>query len=162
AGWNGHAQPFDMAPAYAPAAGIRRVLTGTPPILSLAALDAALDAYDGVSLSSVRAKSMALTDFFLALVDERLGGEFGLASPRTATERGSQISLRHPEGYAVVQALIGRRVVGDFRAPDILRFGLAPLYLRFVDVWDAVEHLVTVMATREWHSPRFRHRAVVT
>jgi kynureninase len=160
-GWMGHASPFDFATAYAPAEGIGRLLCGTPPVLSLAALDAALELWDQADMTAVRAKSMALTTLFAELVEQRCP-ELVLASPRDAGARGSQVSFRHAEGYAIVQALIARGVIGDFRAPDLLRFGFAPLYLRHVDVWDAVEHLGAVMQTREWDRPGFRQRAAVT
>jgi kynureninase len=161
-GWHGTAHPFEMDRPYEPAPGISRVLTGTPPILSLAALEAALAAYDGVSMAAVRAKSTALTELFISEVDERLPGVFGLASPRPAEDRGSHVALAHPEAYAVKEALIARGVVGDFRPPDIVRLGFAPLYVRFVDAWDAADRLAAVMAADEWDRPAYRQRAVVT
>ena len=112
-------------------------------------------------MAQLRSKSMALGDLFLTLVDQRLEG-FEIACPRAAEQRGSQVSLRHPQGYAIMQALIARSVIGDFRAPDILRFGLTPLYLRYVDIWDAVEHLRDVLQTAQWREPRFSARAAVT
>lgn len=162
-GWLGHAEPFAFETSYRPAPGIGRFVCGTPPILSLAALDAGLDAFEGVDLGALRAKSMALGDLFLDLADERCAGHgFRVVSPRDASRRGSQVSLAHPEGYAIVQALIARGVIGDFRAPDVLRFGLAPLYLGYADVWDAVEALVRVMEGREWEREQHRRRAPVT
>ena len=167
-GWLGHAEPFAFSPDYRPAAGVARFLCGTPPILSLAALDAALDLFAEVELSTLRAKSVALGQLFLELVEQECAdwlaedGGLAIACPRDGERRGSQVSLRHPEGYAIVQALIGRGVVGDFRAPDVLRFGLAPLYLRFVDVWDAVAHLREVLAGEEWRRPEHRRRSAVT
>jgi kynureninase len=162
-GWMGHARPFDFAPDYAPAPGIGRALAGTPPILSLAALDAALDLWDGVDMAELRAKSVALAELFIALVEGTCTGlGLALASPREAARRGSQVSFRHAEGYAVMQALIARGVIGDFRAPDLLRFGFAPLYLRFVDVFDAAAALREVLAGRAYDSPAFRRRAKVT
>lgn len=162
-GWMGHAAPFAFEPEYRPAAGIGRFQCGTPPILSLAALDAALELFDGLDPAALRTKSQALGDLFLELVDSECAG-FGLevACPRDGQRRGSQVSLRHPEGYAIVQALIARGVIGDFRQPDVLRFGLAPLYLRHVDVWDAVQHLREVLRTRAWDRPEHRTRAAVT
>jgi kynureninase len=160
-GWHGHARPFAMEPAYEPAPGVSRAATGTPPVLSMAALDAALDAFDGIPLEAVRAKSVALTDLFARLVDERVPG-CAVVSPRDARRRGSQVCLSHPEAYAIVQALIARGVIGDFREPSILRFGFAPLYVRFVDVWDAVDHLVAVLEGDEWRRPEHRTRAAVT
>jgi kynureninase len=160
-GWHGHAQPFAFVDQYRAAGGVDQMLVGTAPQLGLIALEAALEAFDGVDLGALRAKSVALTDLFIRLTDEVLTG-FGLAAPRDASRRGSQVSLTHEEGYAIVQALIARGVIGDFRAPDILRFGFAPLYVRFVDVWDAVEALRDIMATRAWATPEFRQRKAVT
>jgi kynureninase len=160
-GWLGHAAPFAFDLDYRPATGIGRFICGTPNMLSLVALDAALDVWDDVEMPTIRAKSMALGDLFIRLVEQECPG-FTLGSPRAADERGSQVSLRHPEGYAIMQALIARGVIGDFRSPDVLRFGLTPLYLRHADLWDAVQHMKAVMATGEWEQPRFRARAKVT
>ncbi len=160
-GWMGHAQPFAFHDDYAPGAGMLRALCGTPSVLGLTALDAALSAFEGLEMSALRAKSRALGDLFLDLVEERCPG-FGVACPRDSAKRSSQVSLTHPHGYPIVQALIARGVVGDFRAPDVLRFGLTPLYVRYVDVWDAVEHLVQVMAREEWRADRFNQVAAVT
>ena len=160
-GWHGHAQPFAFVDEYAPARGVDQMLVGTAPQLGLIALEAALEAFDGVDLGVLRAKSIALTELFIRLTDDVLTG-FGLAAPREAALRGSQVSLTHPEGYAIVQALIARGVIGDFRAPDILRFGFAPLYVSHVDVWDAVDTLRDIMATRAWATPEFRARKAVT
>ncbi len=162
-GWLGHAAPFAFDLDYRPADGIARFVCGTPNILSLAALDAALDAFDGVDMHAVREKSVKLCDLFITLVDQRCGDlGFTLASPRDGRQRGSQVSLRHPEGYAIMQALIARQVIGDFRAPDVLRFGFCPLYARYTDVWDLTEHLSQVMLTQEWAQDRFQRRAKVT
>ena len=160
-GWMGHAQPFAFRDDYAPGQGMLRTLCGTPSVLGLTALDAALSAFDGVEMSALRAKSRALGDLFLDLVEARCPG-FAIACPRDSAKRGSQVSLTHPNGYPIVQALIARGVVGDFRAPDVLRFGFAPLYVRHVDVWDAVDHLAQVMAHEEWREPRFNQVAAVT
>ena len=176
-GWMGHAAPFEFTPGYRPAAGIARYLCGTPPVLSLAALECGVDTVLAAQplggLAALRAKSVALTELFATLVETRCAG-FGLAvaSPREARERGSQVCLtlagdEAARGYAVVQALIARGVIGDFRAgdertPDILRFGFTPLYTRFVDAWDAVEHLRHVMIAQEWREPRFNRRSAVT
>jgi kynureninase len=160
-GWLGHAAPFAFNLDYRPADGIGRFICGTPNMLSLVALDAALDVWDDVDMAAIRAKSMALGDLFIRLVEQECPG-FTLGSPRMADERGSQVSLRHPEGYAIMQALIARGVIGDFRSPDVLRFGFTPLYLRHADLWDAVQHLKAVMASGEWQQPRFRARAKVT
>lgn len=162
-GWMGHARPFDFIDAYEPGQGMARVLCGTPSVLGMTALEAALEAFEGVDMAQVRAKSMALGDLFLDLVAERCAGQgFEVACPREAAARGSQVGLSHPQGYAIMQALIARGVIGDFRAPDILRFGFTPLYVRHVDVWDAVQHLVEIMETGAWREPRFNVRAAVT
>ena len=162
-GWFGHKVPFAMQPSFEAATTIRRFLTGTPPVLSLAALDAALDIWNSVSIDAVREKSVRLCDLFIELVEERCAGlGLTLASPRDASERGSQVSFRHADAFAVMQALIARDVIGDFRAPDILRFGFAPLYVRFVDVYDAVEHLRDVLRSGEWQEERFKVKGAVT
>jgi kynureninase len=162
-GWFGHARPFAFESGYQPAPGIARFLAGTPPILSLKALEAGVDLLLQVEQSALRQKSMALTDLFIRLVDERCAGfGFRVASPLAAGARGAQVALRHPEGYPIVQALIARGVIGDFRAPDLLRFGFAPLYVRFVDVWDAADELHTVMTEGMWDQPAFKQRAAVT
>ena len=162
-GWLGHDRPFDFAVDYRGAAGIRQNLVGTPPMLSLAALEAGIDLMLEADLSAIRVKSMALGDLFIALVDQELPATgLSLAAPRDAARRGSQVSLRHPEGYAIVQALIARGVIGDFRAPDIARFGFGPLYTSHADIWDAVAALRAVMAAAAWGDERFRRRAAVT
>ena len=167
-GWMGHAAPFDFSVGYAPAAGIKRFLCGTPPILSLAALECGVDTVLAADmcggLAAVRRKSMALTDLFIELVESRCADHgLSLVSPRAADERGSQVSFaRESGGYAIIQALIERGVIGDFRAPDILRFGFAPLYIRFVDVWDAANRLHEVLVSGVWREPRFNVRATVT
>jgi kynureninase len=126
-------------------------------------LDAALDAFDGIDIGMVREKSVLLAEAFIALVERRCAGHgLELAAPREAGRRGSQVSFRHPSGYPIVQALIARGVIGDFRAPDLMRFGFAPLYLRHVDIWDAVDQLVTVLDSGEWRNPRFARVATVT
>jgi kynureninase len=142
-GWMGHADPFLMENEYRPSEGIRRFLTGSQPIISMRILDAALDAYDGADIAAVRAKGIALTDLFIELVDDRLGLE--VLSPRDSDRRGSQVSLRHPNAAAVYETLVDRGLQGDFRNPDILRFGFAPLYVSFADAWDAVEILAAVL-----------------
>jgi kynureninase len=158
-GWFGHRRPFAFAPDYEPAPGVRRFLAGTPPILSLAALEVGVEGFAGVDLAAVRAKAMALGDLFIELVESGCPG-FGLelASPRAAAERGAQVAFLHPRGYAIVRALIARGVVADFRAPDLLRFGFAPLYVRFVDVFDAVAALAEVLSTGAFERPEFRQR----
>ncbi|MCU1396966.1 MAG: kynureninase [Acidimicrobiales bacterium] len=167
-GWLGHADPFAFDADYRPAPGVLGFQAGTPPILSLAALECGVDTvlaaepFGGVA--ALRAKSTALTSLFIDLVDDRCPG-MQVVSPRAAVERGSQVSLTADVGidmYALVQALISRGVIGDFRAPDVARFGFAPLYTRFVDVWDAVERLAAVTDSEAWRDPRFAQRAPVT
>ncbi len=177
AGWMGHAAPCEFTPGYRPAPGIRRYLCGTPPVIGLAALECGVDnvfaaeAYGG--MAALRTKSLALTRAFAALVEERCAGHgLMLVSPRDDAQRGSQVCFAHPtHGYAMVQALIARGVVGDFRAgdksrpagaADILRFGFTPLYLRFVDVWDAVERMRQMLHNEEWREARFNQKAAVT
>lgn len=161
-GWLGHDAPFAFDLGYRPAAGIQRNVCGTPPVLSMAALECGVDILLEADLDAIRAKSVALADLFHTLVEERLPGTFGIVSPRDAARRGSQVCLTHEAGYAIVQALIAARVIPDFRAPNILRFGLTPLYVRFGDVWDAVDRLVTIMETKTWQQPEFQVRAKVT
>lgn len=162
-GWLGHRRPFDFAADYAPAQGIDRFQCGTPPILSLAAFDASLSVFEGVDMGQVRQKSLALGNLLLDLVVQRgEGWQIDVVSPRQDKLRGSQVSLRHRHGYAIVQTLIDRGAIGDFRRPDILRFGIAPLYQRYVDVWHLVEYLGQVMATRAYEDPRFRQQKAVT
>jgi kynureninase len=161
-GWMGHAEPFAFDDSYRPAEGITRFLTGTPSIVAMAALDAGLDTFAGVSMADLEAKQQRLSQLFIARVEERCGGEVRLASPREPTQRGSHVSFAHENGYAAVQALIARGVVGDFRAPDLMRFGFAPLYNGFEDVWRAAETVGDVVRSREWDQPRFLERARVT
>ncbi|HEY9234367.1 MULTISPECIES: kynureninase [Phenylobacterium] len=160
-GWMGHAAPFAFSDEYQPAEGILRGLCGTPSVLGLTALEAALDVFDGVDMAELRAKSMRLSDLFLDLALERCP-EFGRGSPRAAAQRGSQVALTHAQGYPIMQALIERGVIGDFRAPNVLRFGFTPLYLRYIDVWDAVDRLAAVMASGEWRQARFNEVSAVT
>ena len=161
-GWMGHAEPFAFATEYAPAPGMLQWLTGTPSILALTALDAGLDTFEGVTMADVEAKSARLTQAFIAEVEARCGDAVRLAGPRDAAARGSQISFAHARGYAVMQALIERGIVGDFRAPDLIRFGFAPLYNRFADSIRVAQSLADVLATRAWDEPRFLARQKVT
>jgi kynureninase len=159
-GWLGHGAPFDFAPDYRPADGIDALRVGTPPILSLSTFDAALEAFEGIDLAALRRKADALFDLFSAEVGRRCP-ELELLTPRDPARRGTQVSLRHPDGYAVMQALIARGVIGDFRQPDILRFGLTPLYLGYADVWRAADILGDIMQTRAWDRAELRQRAKV-
>ena len=161
-GWLGHARPFDFEMTFEAAKGIRSFLTSSPSILGLAALDGALDVFDRTTMSELREKSLGLTDLFIELVEARLPGVFEVVTPREHGRRGSQVALRHDEAYAIVQAMIAHGVVGDFRDPDIARFGFTPLYLRYADVYDAVERLVDVMDSRAYEDPSYRVRNAVT
>jgi kynureninase len=160
-GWMGHADPFAFDGEYRPAPGIARFLTGTPAILGLAALEAGIATFEGIAMADIEAKSAALGDLFVAEVEARCP-ELGLASPRSAPMRGSQVGFTHPEAYPIMQALIARGVIGDFRAPDLLRFGFTPLYTRFEDAWQAADALAEIFATRDWGQPRFHARQKVT
>ncbi|MEP7130674.1 MAG: kynureninase [Sphingomicrobium sp.] len=161
-GWMGHAEPFAFDDDYRPVGGIARFLTGTPSILALAALDAGLETFAGIAMRDAAAKSRALSQLFVDEVESRCGPEVQLASPRDPSQRGSHVVFAHPHGYAVMQALIARGVIGDFRAPDLMRFGFAPLYNRFGEIVRAAEILAEILATREWDQPRFHQRAKVT
>jgi kynureninase len=160
-GWWGHADPFAMERDYRPAAGVQRLVVGTPPVLALTALDEAMTAFDGLTPADIRAGSLSLTDLFVALLDQR-APEVEVVTPRDHARRGSQVSLRHPAAYGLVQALIARGVVGDFRSPDIARFGFAPLYVTHTDVYDAVDHLVQVLRREEYARPEYVTRLAVT
>jgi kynureninase len=161
-GWMGHAEPFAFIDDFSPAKGMTRFLTGTPSILALAALEAGLATFDGIAMADVEAKAQALSNAFVDAVEARCGEELRLASPRDATRRGSHLIFAHPQGYAVLQALIERGVIGDFRAPDLIRFGFTPLYTRFADVVRAAQILGEILQSREWDDPRFHARARVT
>ncbi|HYE87258.1 MAG TPA: kynureninase [Vicinamibacterales bacterium] len=167
-GWLGHAAPFAFSPTYEPAAGMARFICGTPPVLSMAALECGVDSLLAAEptggMTAIRAKSIALTDLFMRLVDDRCANHgFTIVTPRDPEQRGSQVSIStNEDGYAIMQALIAKGVIGDFRPPDILRFGFTPLYTRFVDVWDAADRLSAVMTSGEWRDQRFAVRAAVT
>lgn len=162
-GWMGHAEPFAFEDDYRPSADIRGQITGTPPILGLAALEAGVDLQLQADPALVEAKGLALAQLFIAEVEARAGdASLLLTGPRTSSQRGLHVSFAHPEGYAVVQAMMALGVVGDFRAPDIARFGFSPLYLSYAEVWDAAHALSDVLAARAWDRPQFRARAAVT
>ena len=160
-GWWGHAAPFAFDRDFRPDAGIRRFLCGTPPIISLRGVDAALDALEGAEVAALRRKSLALTELFMARLSMLLP-DLDIVTPRDPSLRGSQVAITFDHGYAVVQAMIERGVIGDFRAPDIMRFGFAPLYLRFRDVWDAAEILAECIRAEVWKDPRYSQRLAVT
>jgi kynureninase len=161
-GWLGHARPFGFEYNFEPAKGMQAFVTSSPSIIALGALDGALDVWDRVTIDQVRAKSLALTDLFIELVEARLPGVFEIVTPREHAQRGSQVALRHPAAYGVIQSLLERGVVGDFRDPNIARFGFAPLYVRYVDVFDGVERLVDVMNAEGFSESRFATRRPVT
>jgi kynureninase len=160
-GWLGHEAPFAFDQSYRPGRGIERMRVGTPPVLQLAALEAALDIWDLTTMEDVRAASLALTDHLIAGV-EAACPTLTLATPRVHALRGSQVSFRHPEGYAIMQALIARGVIGDFRSPDILRFGVTPLYIGTAEIDRAVAVLAEIMAQSLWDRPEYKTRARVT
>jgi kynureninase len=162
-GWHGHRAPFALEDRYTPAASVEQARIGTPPLLSMLSLEAALTAFDGVSIDTIREKSLALTDLVIAYADAYLT-EFDVAvvTPRQHAVRGSQVALRMPHAFEVCQALIARKVIGDFRAPDLLRLGFTPLYLRHIDVFDAMQALREVLASEAFRAPEFAERPAVT
>jgi kynureninase len=162
-GWFGHKDPFAFVPDFEAASGIQRFLTGTQQVLSLASLDEALNVWEDVSMHDVRKKSTAQTERFIAGVERECDGHgLALLSPRNSAERGGQVSFEHAEGYRIMQALISRGVIGDFRAPNILRFGFSPLYVSFADIDRAIEILAEIMRTETWRQPQFAAKRTVT
>ncbi|PMU20760.1 MULTISPECIES: kynureninase [unclassified Pseudomonas] len=162
-GWFGHTRQFAMESRYAPSQGIARYLCGTQPITSLAMVECGLDIFAQTDMASLRSKSLALTDLFIELVESRCAAhDLTLITPREHARRGSHVSFEHPEGYAVIQALIARGVIGDYREPRIMRFGFTPLYTSFAEVWDAVEILGEILDQRTWDQPQFKVRHSVT
>jgi kynureninase len=160
-GWMGHAEPFAFTDDYRPAPGMDRFLVGTPPMLSLAGLETGVESFEGTDMASLWAKSIALFDLFADLVEAGCA-ELTCISPRDPERRGSHISFRHPNAFELCQALIADGVIGDFRAPDVVRFGLTPLYLGFEDVWEAVRRMRIILDTGRWREPRFAVRGKVT
>ncbi len=160
-GWMGHQAPFAFDLDYRAGAGIERMRVGTPPVIAMAALDAALDVWDGVDMRDIRTTSIALADLFIREVEARCP-ELTLASPRDGTKRGSQGSFRHADGYAIMQALIARGVIGDFRAPDAIRFGFTPLYIGEAEVRAAVDVLADIVINRRWDTAEYRRKVLVT
>ncbi|HXH00297.1 MAG TPA: kynureninase [Sphingomicrobium sp.] len=162
-GWMGHDEPFSFLADFSPARGMSQFLTGTPSILALAALESGIDTFSGVSMGAIEVKSRRLSQLFVELVEEQCSGQdLRLVSPREPERRGSHVSFAHDEGFAIMQALIARQVVGDYRAPDVIRFGFAPLYNSFEDIVTAATILAEILQRREWDQPRFRERARVT
>lgn len=162
-GWWGHARPFDMATEYTADKGIRSFLCGTQPILSMSLVACGVDIFLQTDMQKIRRKSLALSDLFIQLVEQECAGQdLTLVTPIDHHYRGSHVSFRHPQGYAAIQALIVRGVVGDYREPEVMRFGLTPLYLSYSDIWHAVQHLKAVLQNREWDQEKFRVRGQVT
>ncbi|EEG06785.1 kynureninase [Pseudogulbenkiania ferrooxidans] len=162
-GWWGHQRPFAMATDYQPASGIRRFLCGTQPIVSMSLIECGLDVALQADMTAVRDKSLALTDLFIELVEQRCADHpLTLVTPREHARRGSHVSFSHPQGFAVMQALIARGVIGDYREPEVLRFGVTPLYLGYADIWDAVDTLKDILDSGSWDRPEFHQRASVT
>jgi kynureninase len=162
-GWMGHAAPFRFSGNFAPAAEARRYVIGTPEVLALSVVDASLDLFDAIDMATIREKSLRMSGVLMELIESECS-EHGLdiATPRQPEQRGSHVAIRHPEGHAIMQALIARNLVGDFRAPDLMRFAVAPLYQRYVDLWDLVAALREIMETGEWQREEFRQTATVT
>ena len=163
AGWWGHSEPFAFATDYRPATGISRFLCGTQSPLAMAALDTALDIWSEVDMTALRAKAIGLTDLFINLVETNCAAHgLRLAVPRDAARRASHVSFHHPEGYAAMRAMRARGVIGDFRSPDVMRFGFTPLYTSYADVFDAAAHMAEVFETRSYEQAEFRQREKVT
>jgi kynureninase len=162
-GWFGHKAPFEFKDDFEATDGIKRMLVGTTGVLAASALDAALDAWNGVDMADVREKSLALTDLFIALCEEKLE-QYGVsvATTQNPAERGSHVSLSFENGYAVVQALIDRGIIGDFRAPNYMRFGFTPLYLSYIEVYNAAEQLRDILASKAWQKPMYQQKSAVT
>ena len=163
AGWLGHAQPFAFDWQYQPAEGIARYLCGTQPVLSMTALECGIDLMLEADLTQVRQKSLAMADLFIQLVEQRCG-DYGLelVTPRDGSLRGSQVSYSHPQGFPIMQALVAAGVIGDYREPNILRFGFTPLYVSYTDIWDTVAILADILSQRTWEQPKFQRRGNVT
>jgi kynureninase len=162
-GWLGHASPFTFEPSYRPAEGINRLIVSASPILSVTALEVGVDVMLDASIDELRAKSVRQTEIFDALMAQEIGSDvFTLVSPRETDMRGSQLCYAHEDGWPIMRALIDRGVIGDFRAPDILRFGFTPLYVGYAELWDAIAILQAIMAERVWDAPQYHERALVT
>lgn len=162
-GWLGHSNPFNFSAHYQPAQTISQFICGTSPILAFSALESGLATFEKTSIQAIRKKSKSMTDVFIKLMEQECSNfGFQLLSPKNASVRGSEVSYSHPDGFAIIQALIAQGVIGDFRTPNIARFGFAPLYLRYLDVWKMVECLKGIMESKEWDQPQFKQRGAVT
>lgn len=162
-GWWGHDDPFEMEVSYRPAKGVRKFLCGTQPILSMSLIDCGLDIFLKADINKLRTKSLALTDLFIELVDQECAGlGLTLITPLDHKYRGSHVSYAHKEGYGGIRALVERGVIGDYREPEVLRFGVTPLYLSFEDIWNAVQHIKAVFENKEWDNPKYKVRGQVT
>lgn len=162
-GWWGHQQPFAMAQHYQPSQGIRRFLCGTQPILSMRLIECGVDIFLATDMQKIREKSLKLTDLFIQLMQQECSTfGFSLITPTQHQQRGSHVSFRHEHGYAIIQALIARGVIGDYREPEVLRFGITPLYLGYEDIWNAVQHIKAVMIQSEWKNEKYQTRGQVT
>jgi kynureninase len=162
-GWFSHARPFEFEPNYDPHQSIAKALVGTPPVIALTGLIEGLKTFENVEASEIRVKSLALSSLFMDLVDQELSAyNFKVVTPREADRRGSQVSLVHDQGYAIMQYLIAKGFIGDYREPGLLRFGLTPLFLRFTDIWDCIACLRDAMETGAWDLPEYRERKAVT
>lgn len=162
-GWWGHAKPFEMAPDYVPSGGIRRYLCGTQPIVSLGLVSCGIEVFLQTDMQKIREKSLKMTDLFIELIEQECA-EFNLEliTPTDHKNRGSHVSFKHPKGYAAIQALIARNVIGDYREPEVMRFGITPLYLSFEDIWHSVQHIKAVFSNQEWNNPKYHERSQVT
>jgi kynureninase len=162
-GWMGHASPFLLSPEYAPAPGARRYLAGTPEVLALSAVEASLGLFDAAGMEAIRAKSLRMSGVLMELIESKCAG-YGLdiATPREPEQRGSHVAVRHPEAYPIMQALIARNIVGDFRAPDLMRFAITPLYQRYADLWELAAALRDIMESGAWDRDEFRRKSAVT
>jgi len=160
-GWLGHSSPFAFDDDYVPANGVKRMLCGTPSVVGCSLLEVGVDIMTSVDMKLIRKKSIQLGDLFIQLLEQRCP-EFTLVTPKEASLRGSHISITHEEGYAIMQALIAQNIIGDFRAPNVLRFGITPLYMRYLDIWDLVQALVDVMTFEKWNNEAFKKVQAVT
>ena len=162
-GWLGHIKPFDFEVEYQPANDINKFICGTPPIIAYKAIESGLEIFKDLSIIEIREKSIKLSEMFIQLMQQECT-EFGftLFSPKNSEQRGSQISFLHENAYSIIQALISHGIIGDYREPNVMRFGISPLYMRFEDVWNAITCLREIMQTGEWQSEKFKNKNYVT